>query len=304
MLITIYKGEGRILVIPIIDCTATDWFVRMPETACNLEVGQAVLDALNVIKKAAFEGYQWDCNAVPAWQKNSRYKGWRFFWKHNHISFVEIFDDGQYHIFCPQKYEDDPGALGEPLKDICLSADANAEEIGKAVINVLEASEAYSWEFKDTEAWRKQQVELLNGTTLNVIYPKDSHFEDYQDCGVAEIHQCYAYLSGEGAESSAEFFVGIAPELDCNLKEANVHASWERVYGKADSFQMEAVDYGIFKFRAEMRNRGIHKTSYFLQVDEDELLECGMHVYQPNRRKKTDEKLAAKFEKFASDCSF
>lgn len=304
MLITIYKGEGRILVIPIVDCTATDWFVRMPDTADSLEVGQAVIDALNVIRKAASEGYQWDQNAVPAWQKNSSYKSWISFWKHNHFSFVEILKDGQYYICSQKKSETRPTFFDDIFKKIYLPADANAEEIGKAVIEVLEASEAYSWELKDTEAWRRQQVEMLDGTTLNIVYPKDSHFEDYQDCGVAEIYQCYAYLSGEGSEPSAEFFVGIAPELDCNLDEKNVYASWERVYGKADSFKMEAVDYGIFKYRAEMRNRSIHKTSYFLQVDEYELLECGMHVYQPNRRKKMDEKLAAKFEKFASDCSF
>lgn len=304
MLIKVYKGEGRILVIPIIQITDADWFARVSETAGSLEVGQAVLDALDVIKKADSEGYQWDQHAVPAWQKNSRYKGWRSFWQHNHFSFVEITEDGQYHIYCPQKYEDAPGALGAPLKDIYLPADASAEEIGRAVIDVLEVSEAYDRDHKNTEAWRRKTVELLDDSILTVICPKDSHFEDYQDCGAAEIYQCYAYLSEEGAEPSAEFFVGIAPELGCNLDEENVHASWERVYGKADSFQMEEADCGIFKLRAEMRSRSIHKTSYFLQMGEDLLLECGMHVYQPNRRKKTDEKLAAKFEKFASSCSF
>lgn len=304
MFIQVYKGESRILIIPVIQVTDADWFVCMPDTAGSLEVGQAILDAVNVIKKAVSEGYQWDRSAIPAWQANSRYKGWISFWKHNHFSFVKIFEDGQYNIYSQRRSEKIPGNFEECLKDIFLPADANAEEIGHAVIESLEASEAYYREHKDTEDWRKQQVELLNGTTLNLVYPKNSHFEDYEDCGVGEIHQCYAYLSEEGAEPSAEFFVGIAPELDCNLDETNVRASWERVYGKADSFHMEAVDYGIFKFRAEMRSRKIHKTSYFLQIDELELLECGMHVYQPNRRKKTDEKLAKQFEKFAADCSF
>ncbi len=304
MYIKVYKGEGRILVIPVIDVKDAQWFVRMPDMAGSLEIGQAVLDALNIIKKAVSEGYQWDRNVVPAWQANSKYKGWVSFWKHNHFAHINISEDGQYNIYMQRRSERIPGNFEEYLKDIFLAADATAEEIGNAVMEAFEASEVYYREHKDTESWRKQQVELLNGTTLNLVCPRNSHFEDYEDCDVAEIHQCYAYLSEEGAEPSAEFFVGIAPELDCNLDEANVRAAWERVYGKADSFHMETVDYGIFKFRAEMRSRKIHKTSYFLQIDELELLECGMHVYQPNRRKKTDEKLAKQFEKFAADCSF
>ncbi len=306
MRVKIYKGEGRILVIPVIEITDADWFACMPDTAGCLEIGQTIFDAFAVIKKTSYEEYPWDQSAIPAWQKNSKYKNWRSFWKHNHLSFAEFSENGQYHIYCLQRNETAPGLLGKSFKDIYLSPDANAEEFGRAMMEVLEVSEAnyQAHKNKDTESWRKQQVELLNGTTLNLVYPKNSHFEDYEDCGVGEIHQCYAYLSEEGAEPSAEFFVGIAPELDCNLDETNVRASWERVYGKADSFHMEAVDYGIFKFRAEMRSRKIHKTSYFLQIDELELLECGMHVYQPNRRKKTDEKLAKQFEKFAADCSF
>ena len=103
---------------------------------------------------------------------------------------------------------------------------------------------------------------------------KDRHFEDCEDCNVAEIYQCYEYHAQEGSEASAEFFVGMAADLDCRLASADVLASWEDIYGKADLFDIKKSNDGIFKLRAEMRWRDCHKISYFLQTSEDLLLEC------------------------------
>lgn len=51
-----------------------------------------------------------------------------------------------------------------------------------------------------------------------------------------------------------------------------------------------------------MKNKSTHKISYILPQDEDLLLECGMDVHQPNRRKKLDEKLMELFKDFALSC--
>lgn len=303
-IISVYKGEGRILVIPVIGCKAADWFVSMPDTEGCFGVGRTVLDALDFIKNPSFEKTPDGCKPIPAWQKNTKYKSWVSFWKNNHHVQMKIFEDGQYNIYSLKRSEERQGCYTECIKDVYLPADADMEEIGRTVIDVLEASEAYYQNHKETEAWRKKVIELADGTSLTITYPKDRHFEDCEDCNVAEIYQCYEYYTQEGSESSAEFFVGMAAELDCSLEEENVASAWERIYGKADSFEMKATSHGIYKFRAEMRNKDCHKISYFLQTAEDLLLECGMQVHQPNRRKKLDEKLAALFEEFASGCSF
>ena len=96
--------------------------------------------------------------------------------------------------------------------------------------------------------------------------------------------------------------MGIAPELDCNLDVQNIKSCWEEVYGKAEFFEVQEVEYGLFKLRVEMRNKATHKISYLLQMEEDLLLECGMDVHQPNRRKKLDENLSALFEEFTLEC--
>lgn len=82
----------------------------------------------------------------------------------------------------------------------------------------------------------------------------------------------------------------------------NVRSSWEEVYGKAEFFEIQECDCGIFKLRVEMRNKDTHKISYFLQLEEDLILECGMDVHQPNRRKKLDEKLVDMFREFILSC--
>ena len=304
-IINMYKGEGRILVIPVIGCKTADWYVRMPDTEGSREVGQAVLDAVAFIgKKALFTEIQEKREEIAAWKRNTKYKSWISFWKNNHHVQIQVLEDGQYNIYSLKKSEKRQGLYTECIKKIYLPANADVEEIGKTVIDVLEASEAYYQDHKEPKAWRRKTVELMDGTNLTVTVPKDRHFEDCEDCNVAEIYQCYEYHTQEGSESSAEFFVGMAAELDCSLTSADVLAAWEDIYGKADFFEMKEADHGIFKFRAEMRNKDCHKISCFLQTAEDLLLECGMQVHQPNRRKKLDEKLVALFEEFAFSCSF
>ncbi|MDE7252730.1 MAG: hypothetical protein K2O32_07300 [Acetatifactor sp.] len=275
----------------------------MPETEGCFAVGSAVLDAVRFTKESPPSEMTSE-EGDAAWQKNTKYKSWVSFWKHNHFGRVEIAEDGQYKIYTLQRSEKRRGLYTEFIKLVYLPADADVEEIGRTVIDVLEASEEYYKDRKESEAWRRKVVELLDETSLTVIYPKDRHFEDCEDCNAAEIYQCYEYHTQEGSESSADFFVGMATELDCSLEQENVASTWQRIYGKADYFEMKEANHGIFKLRAEMRNKDCHKISYFLQTAEDLLLECGMQVHQPNRRKKLDEKLAALFEEFALGCSF
>jgi hypothetical protein len=134
--------------------------------------------------------------------------------------------------------------------------------------------------------------------------PRDKHFSDCEDYGVGELHQTYLYFPKEGADSSAEFYLGIAAELDCDMSEDNIRNAWEKLHGKAEFFEVIQAEHGIWGLRAEMRNKSVHRISYLLQIDESELLDCTMELHKPNTRKKLDEKLTAMFEEFARKCSF
>ena len=88
----------------------------------------------------------------------------------------------------------------------------------------------------------------------------------------------------------------------CSLLLYGKTSKGQAFYGKAEFFEVQEVEYGVFKLRVEMRNKATHKISYLLQMEEDLLLECGMDVHQPNRRKKLDENLSALFEEFTLEC--
>ena len=147
-------------------------------------------------------------------------------------------------------------------------------------------------------------ITLLNGAEILMEEPNDKHFADYGDYGVGELHQAYLYFAKEGADSSAEFYLGIAAELDCDMSEENIRRAWEKQNGKAEFFEVKSVEHGIFKFRAEMRNKSVHRISYLLEIADCDLLDCTMELYKPNSRKKLDEKLSSLFEEFARQCKF
>lgn len=308
LMVSIYKGEGRILIIPYIDHIAgysvyADWFVNLKNIKDYTGIGEAVRNAVDFIRKSPL------CVANPMEydfekprKKNTKYKSEISFWKNNLLTRIKVFEDGHYLIYSMKRSEKRKGGYSEIIKEINLLPNASNEEIGKTVLSAFEALEDYYKNNKEQQDYLTKNIELLGGSMLTLTVPKDNHFIDSEDCHAAEIYQCYSYFAQEGAESSAEFFLGIAPELDCNLDALNVRSSWEEFYGKTDFFEMQDGDYGIFKLRIEMKNKHTHKISYLLRQDEDLLLECGMVVHQPNRRKKLDENLIELFKEFVLSC--
>lgn len=154
------------------------------------------------------------------------------------------------------------------------------------------------------EFYPTKKIELINETELTVEAPRDSHFSDYEDNGVAELYQVYAYLPKEDSEPTAYVTLGIAAEIDCDLSPGNVKKSWEIFYGAAEYFEEKETATGIFNHRAEFRNKKVHKISYFLKQEEDLILECTMEVKQPGKRKKLDERLMEIFDGFVWKCRF
>ncbi len=234
---------------------------------------------------------------------------------HSNI-YIEYWLDNAKYIFCiswverhgKRYYFDGSQAIGKkgvftfdtPLE---FTEFPEPEELGIMVMEAFDRSRKMG-EITSGDYCPPKTIELLNQSEVIVEAPRDKHFADYGDYGVGEIHQAYLYHAKEGADSSAEFYLGIAAELDCDMSEDNIRKAWEKQNGKADFFEVKPVEHGIFKLRAEMRNKSVHRISYLLQIDESELLDCTMDLHKPNTRKKLDEKLSGMFEEFARQCKF
>lgn len=308
--IHIYKGENRILIIPIISHEggfselSHNTFVIDDTSDCKV-VGSTVINTINFIKNSPCStstSYEREKN--PVWKENSKYNSEISFWRNNLATRIQFFEDGHYQIYSMKRSDKYNLRYDKKVKEINLPKEAKYEDLGQAVIDVFSALEEYYKEHpsKKIEKYSKENIELLNGSSLTFQIPKNSHFIDSDDCGAAEIYKCYSYIANEGAESSAEFFLGIGAELDCDLSTDNIKSCFEEYNGKADYFEISNDNFGIFNLKAEMKNKSVHKISYYLQIDEDEILECSMEVHQPNKRKKVDEKLTTLLQEFALSC--
>lgn len=177
------------------------------------------------------------------------------------------------------------------------------KELGRMVMEALDRSKRIG-DIVDRRKPDRKTVELLDeaGSTIFVKIPKDRHFIDVEDNGVGELYQVYAYETEAGQDPVAYFYIGMAAELRCNMEHDHIRQVWAEVYGKPEEMDIREVELGRFHLRVEMRNKKTHRISYLTQLEEDLLLECGMEVEYPNRRKKTDARLAKMFEEFARNC--
>lgn len=308
----IYKGENRILFIPIISheggfSELSNHTFVINDIDCNSKnIGDIICKTINFILNSPLsKSTPLERESSPVWKENTRYKSEISFWRNNLSARIRVFEDGHYVIYSMKRSDKYNLRYDQVIRKITLQKEAKIEELGQAVIDVFSALEEYYKEHpsKKIERYPKENIELLCGSTLTFQTPKNSHFVDSNDCSAGEIYKCYSYIPNESSDSSAEFFLSMAGELDCDLSTENIKSCFEEYNGKADYFEVSNDKLGIFTLKAEMKNKSVHKISYYLQIDDDEILECSMEVHQPNRRKKVDEKLTALFQQFALSCA-
>lgn len=311
--IYLYKGEGKIIVVPV--TKSMFWHRRELAAYCCLNdsenainIGKIVSEVFDHLKKSPVDTRTMEeCTADSYIVNYTTCKTYKSFVKKYSLCFAVLYEDGTYTISASERLKNYRGYGGlddpnDPFR-FKLPKEASEEEIGNAVIAALNRSDELV-KAKKPDLYPPIEVELLSGKKLEIFPPRDRHFSDSDDCGAAELYKGYGYFPKEGADSSAEFYLGIAAELDCDISEDNIRKAWEEQYGKAEFFEVKSAEYGIFKLRAEMKNKSVHRISYLLQIDESELLDCTMELHKPNTRKKLDEKLTEMFEEFARKCRF
>ncbi|MCR5742262.1 MAG: hypothetical protein K6F92_00835 [Lachnospiraceae bacterium] len=302
--ISIYRGEESIALVPIIHCRESRWYIELSKNVELYEIGNAIFEAKEYLSNESAKPVPEDDHIrIPTWKLISKFKSRISFVKNTQHCFVD-FKSENIVITSELVSEEFKGQYGDVCKKIYLPLSATAQEIGEAVIDVLNAvDEYYSRNKFDPNKKIVEKVELLNGSMLNVTKPSDKHFIDGFDHGAAEIYVSYDYVARDGDDASAVFYIGLGAELDCCLTEKNILDRWQETYGTADSLLINETDKGVYSLRAEFRNKEVHKISYYLRQSDDLLLECGMEVYKPGRRKKLDEKLQEQFEELTLSCN-
>ena len=308
--ITIYKDKDQMILVPTINhiygySIAACWGILIKQPFVNEDIGRGVREALNYIENAPFSKLTpKEREEQAAWKKLTNYSTINVFWKNVTVVEVYIKLSGEISICAYRKGKTYRSEFGECIRSEDLPAESTETEIGNVIADVIKTTEEYYQCISKRNLYPPKDLTLLDESKLTITPPKNSHFEDTGDMGAMECYQSYSYIPKEGDEASAIFYLTIAPEIDCDLSTDNVRACWEETYGAADMFEMKEESKGIYTHQAIMKNKEQYRKSYFLQMEEDLILECGMTVYMPNRRKKLCEKMETLFEEFAAGCKF
>lgn len=179
--------------------------------------------------------------------------------------------------------------------------DVLPEQLGEMIMEAFERSNKMAAAMSRGTLPDKE-FDLLEGTIVTVTPPKDKHFVDNEDAGVGEIYQDYAYIAKEDAESSADFMLTVAPELYEELSCDNIRLAWIEAFGEAEEISVTETEYGIFSYRAELKNKKMYRIAYFRELNDGTAVECCMEIPNPSKKKRLTEKLPSMFEQFAGKC--
>ena len=179
--------------------------------------------------------------------------------------------------------------------------DVLPEQLGEMIMEAFERSNKMAAAMSRGTLPDKE-IDLLEGTIVTVTPPKDKHFVDNEDAGVGEIYQDYAYIAKEDAESSADFMLTVAPELYEELSCDNIRLAWIEAFGEAEEISVTETEYGIFSYRAELKNKKMYRIAYFRELNDGTAVECCMEIPNPSKKKRLTEKLPSMFEQFAGKC--
>lgn len=143
---SIYKGEGRFLITTVVKHiggykTHADEVTIVSETEDDLvdKLGNKVLSRIKAVENSPL----YVGKPKQFWKNGSKYKGYITFWKHNLLTYIDLYEDGSYKVCATEKCREKKGGYNGCIKSINLPANATAEEIGNAIIDVFKAAEVY-----------------------------------------------------------------------------------------------------------------------------------------------------------------
>jgi hypothetical protein len=139
---SVFKGEGRFLITTLVEHiggykTHADEVTIVSETEDDLvdKLGNKILSRIKAVENSPL----YVGKPKQFWKNGSKYKGYITFWKHNLLTYVDLYEDGSYKVCATEKCREKKGGYYGCIKSI----NATAEEIGNAIIDVFKAAEEY-----------------------------------------------------------------------------------------------------------------------------------------------------------------
>ena len=300
-------------------------YAKVESEKNEFEIGSVALNLINRFNMLSDmtddEFYKFKCVSIEEYKKNEDMERLNFMeatdyedleLNYEECSVKYTISSGKYEFYISwfdsnkkrvKNFSKSTGEEGNLIFDKPLEFDENitASQLGAMI------SEAFDRGIKMTDKssgnyYPTKNIELLDESVLEITAPSDDHFVDYEDNGMSEVYQLYSYITKKSDQASAYFALTVAPEIYGDLSKDTIYSDWISAYGEADEITVTQKEYGIFNFRAQMKNKKVYRIAYFAQCQDNLILECCMEIPNPAKKKKLVESLPILFEQFAFRC--
>ena len=151
ILINIYMGENRLLLIPTIQhfysyYISAYYYENIKELENYEEIGEAIQRCIQyIIDTPPSKATPKERKENAAWVKNTKYKSWKTFWKNNNRLMLDIINkDNSYRLSARKKTVDvGRGEYNDIYRDVILPSTTSYEDIAKKVVEMLKEVEEY-----------------------------------------------------------------------------------------------------------------------------------------------------------------
>ncbi len=309
--IHVYSGEEQIIIVPL--TTAIGWYsVEMAWHRCitdmmNVDlIGKTILEAFKYIKESPVDARTAEERAADSYLNCvTSCKSYKAFEKKYLFCTVICYEDGRYLIY-PGGHNERKSVYPEEENKINLPANSCGKLIGQTVIKSFAEMKSFYENYKSVKPEIPRfEFETLSDMKISFKIPQGDGYTDEEDYSSSEIYQGYSYSkSEEDDEPVGHIYLGIAAELNCDLSSENVLNVFEKKYGSATQYEYIECEHSIFKYRAEIIGKNIHRILYLRQIDENELLSCELTVNTKKSGKRLDKKLNKDFESIVKSCKY
>ena len=306
--VDIYKGEGKIIIVPLITSagwysTEMAWHRIINETYNSIHIGDTIIEALNYIKSRWVDvRYRKEREEDSFITKATSCKSYKAFNKKYLLCGVIFDKDGKIIISSTEKLDGNKGYGGNDEGLVYLNINNSPEEIGNAVINCFKMMEEAEENKKTGKKKRTSVIETLSDDKISFELPDLNRYEDEQDFHSAEIYQGYSFSYQSADEPAARFYFSIAPELDNELNKDAVLNAFEEEYEEPSEFKFEKLTDSFYEYYADIISDNYRKIAYLRRMDENELFSCELIIETKALRAATVSKVIKDFTHMAESC--
>ncbi len=306
--ISLYKGEGQIIVAPSITSigwlyTEMAWHRKILDVQNSGIIGEIVLEALEKIRISPVDARTAQEREVDSVMVvDTSCKTYKEFNKAYLRCAAIYYEDGTWIISQTRRLAGNKGYGGDDSTLIYLPTTASAEDIGKAIVESFEGMEQFYSKKPKKEEPPRTNLDILSGRKFSFVEPSEEVYTDEQDFHAAEIYQGYSYYKEEDDESVADMYFASASELDCDMTPEHIQNAYEEYDGLAINFVYEDVEHSVFEQCIEMETASIKRIVYLKRISEDELFSCELVLKKKPAGKRLHNKIVKDFEAMVKSC--